>query len=465
MKKKKFKINQIFFLFLASFFYFNSCLIEIPIKPLKVKEISKYGNIKIKEPKDYSIKDNMNKTIFINEGKSILHPRLLFVTNIKIGSNNQEFNLILDTGSDILWVPKLGSNDIYKLNHHYNPSDSETSNFTDLPFDKKYGTASCSGYYYTDNIKYINNKNFKLMFGVAEKTNLKIDDVDGIIGLGYNYGDDEEDYSFIHMLKKHKITDSLAFSIKFEKDIYSGMSGKLIVGRHKDFSSSSVIACPLNDIFFWGCRADSIGIQDSKNKIDTEAKFTIIFDTGTNIIIFPLSEFKEIETNVTDFGCNLKYISAKSYSQLECPYNKRVDIRITINGNVIIVPKELIFYEVEENLYYSKVVFSDNYLYYIMGNPFFLAYHTLFDEENKQLLFYPLKNKYKTKDENEDDDGLGTFSIICIILAVIIFLIILGYITYRIILWLKSKRDLEEEIASSNYLEYNVNYDEEKNKL
>jgi hypothetical protein len=80
----------------------NSCSIEIPIKPLKIKEISKYGNIKIKEPIDYSVKDNMNKTIFINEGRRIFLPRLLFVTNINIGSNKQEFNLMLDTCSDIL---------------------------------------------------------------------------------------------------------------------------------------------------------------------------------------------------------------------------------------------------------------------------------------------------------------------------------------------------------------------------
>ena len=148
-----FKINQILFLFLIiSFFSFNSCLIEIPIKPLKVKEITKYGNIQIKEPKDYLENDNINKTILTDEGKSILHQRLLFTAN-KIGSNNQKFNLV---------VPKLGSNDIYKLKNHYNPSGSKTSYFTDIHFTKRYGTASCSGYYYIDNIKYINNKNFNL---------------------------------------------------------------------------------------------------------------------------------------------------------------------------------------------------------------------------------------------------------------------------------------------------------------
>ena len=114
-------------------------------------------------------------------------------------------------------LPKLGSNDIYKLKNHYNPSDSKTSYFTDIHFIKRYGTTSCSGYYYIDNIKYINNKNFNLTFGVAEKTNFKIEDVDGIIGLGYDYYNDN--YSIIHKLNENNVTDSLSFSIKFEKDI------------------------------------------------------------------------------------------------------------------------------------------------------------------------------------------------------------------------------------------------------
>ena len=58
-----------------------------------------------------------------------------------------------------------------------------------------------------------------------------------------------------------------------------------------------------------------------------------------------------------------------------------------------------------------------------MVSPFFFAYHTLLDKENKQLYFYPLNNNYKMKDiikEDDDKDYLNTFSIICIVLAIII---------------------------------------------
>ena len=51
----------------------------------------------------------------------------LFATEMTIGSNNQKFTILLDTGSEILWVPGQGSSSRYKK---YNPSDSQTSSKT-----------------------------------------------------------------------------------------------------------------------------------------------------------------------------------------------------------------------------------------------------------------------------------------------------------------------------------------------
>ena len=51
--------------------------------------------------------------------------------------------------------------------------------------------------------------------------------------------------SFIHMLKEYKITDSKSFSIKFGEDLDAGVSGKLFIGKHKDFMSDETIVVPL----------------------------------------------------------------------------------------------------------------------------------------------------------------------------------------------------------------------------
>ena len=130
MENKKINSHIFLILLILSFISLNKCLLEIPLKPLKVKGIVKYRNIKIKEPKEYTEEHIINETLLISEGKAILNEDLLFLINIKIGSNNQEFNLVLDTGFDNLWVAKLGSKDKYKLKNHYDPTKSSTKYYT-----------------------------------------------------------------------------------------------------------------------------------------------------------------------------------------------------------------------------------------------------------------------------------------------------------------------------------------------
>ena len=81
--------------------------------------------------------------------------------------------------------------------------------------NQQYGTGSCEGYYYSDYFKYIKDKQFQVYFGVAQKTLFNVD-ADGIIGLSHYYQQEEE--SFIHMLKNAQIIDSTAFSFKFNED-------------------------------------------------------------------------------------------------------------------------------------------------------------------------------------------------------------------------------------------------------
>ena len=469
--------NKYYFLFLLlSHISLNDCILEIPLKSIKIKRIQKYSNIIIKEPKGYfGIYNNINRTILINEGKTILNEDILFLANIKIGSNNQSLNLMFDTGSYIIWVPKLGSADKYKINNHYDPSKSTSSYNTKETFELKYGTGSCRGFYYTDEFKYINNENFKVKFGVANKTDLDVDNADGIIGLSNYYED--ENLSFIHMLKKYNLTDSLSFSFKFENDLIIGMTGKLIVGKHKDFSNNETVTCPLlhssKSNNFWACEINSFGIENSNHKIESQRDYNFIFDTGTNIIILPLEYYNDIKNELNKFGCET---FGTQYIQIKCSYNNRVNFKLKINGNYFTIPKDLIFYE-NNNIYYSKLVFIKDM--FIIGNPFFLIFHTLFDRENEQLVFYPEnhtfiienrleeekdsekekdKEKDTEKDIKKDKDNSNTLKIIVIISVIIIFIIGLSYLIYRIIKKQKSKREFEEILPSSNYFDYKSDF-------
>ena len=411
------------YIFLLNLFLFNSIL-EIPLQPLKVKGIPKYKNISILEPGKKSILKD--KIILIEEGDSIINNNLLFLTTVKIGTTSQTFNLILDTGSNVFWVAKDGCSGSHEIKNFFDPSSSKTCQSTGHPFQIKYGTGSCAGYYYNDNVEYIKNKKFNINFGVASTTQFQVSGADGIIGLTKSYKD--ESLSFIHMLKKSGNTDSLAFSFKFENDQFtSNVKGKMYIGRHEDFSKNGTKSCPLvfySDEIFWACKLGSLRLKGKNYETKVSYSTPIIFDTGTNLIILPKRYLQEMQNDLKKFNC-LVYQESSSLAIL-CEENGDIpDFQFEFDGNIYTIPREYVFNYVSGNTRYviSRIIFDDS-LYPIIGSLFFFLFHTLFDEENKELKFYPLKNEITGA-------GLSVFTIIIICFAsiavVVISIIIIWY--------------------------------------
>ena len=112
----------------------------------------------------------------------------LFAAEIEIGSNNQKFNVILDTGSQILWVPEINSNNsnIY-IENFYEPQKSKTSKNFNKGFEVFYGTGYCKGYYYQDVINFLSKEKYNILFGSANTSNFDVDGADGIMGLAKTY--------------------------------------------------------------------------------------------------------------------------------------------------------------------------------------------------------------------------------------------------------------------------------------
>ena len=411
------------YIFLLNLFLFN-CILEIPLQPLKVKGIPKYKNISILEPgKKLILKD---KIILIEEGDSIVNNDLLFLAKVKIGSNSQLFNLILDTGSNIFWVAQNGCSGTHNIKNFFDPSSSTTCQSTMKGFEITYGTGSCSGLYYNDNVEYINNKKFNIKFGVASKAQFQVSGGDGIIGLTKSYKD--ESLSFIHMLKKSGNTDSLAFSFKFENDQFtSNVKGKMYIGRHEDFSKNGTKSCPLvfySDEIFWACKLGSLRLKGKNYETKVSYSTPIIFDTGTNLIILPKRYLQEMQNDLKNFNC-LVYQESSSLAIL-CEENGDIpDFQFEFDGNIYTIPREYVFNYVSGNTRYviSRIIFDDS-LYPIIGSLFFFLFHTLFDEENEELKFYPLKNEITGA-------GLSVFTIIIICFAsiavVVISIIIIWY--------------------------------------
>ena len=402
--------NEIFFIsfVILSYFAFTNCLIRIPIKGVKTKEDSKNNKVKNKEKSLRAL-----ETMDYDVGPVTLDENYKFLTNIEIGSNKQKLNLILDTTTDILWVARQQSN-AGQINNYYRPSGSDTSKDTREKFTLVYGSGTVSGTYYTDNLKYIGDQNFNMKFGAATSVGrrVEVNDADGIIGLGHYYKD--EQFSFLHMLKKYNITNSTLFSLKFNDKIEEGATGDLYIGKHEDFSSKNSVTFSLtkfnnnsnasDSVVGWNIQINGFSLKKGNNEFKYSKNCDILFDTSHNYIVLPYEYLDDIKTNLSDIDCSPEEVD-DTYSQLKCLASNDTlpDLRLKINGTTLIIPSNYTF-TLSRTHHYSNIYFSKSN-YFVLGAPFFFNFHTLFDRDNEQIHFYPNDSKLLEIDEDSKKDG------------------------------------------------------------
>ena len=438
----------IYFLVIILFFQITNCLIEIPIEIITTINIQNNNK-----------KNTNNPLIFMEEGVTKINTNNLFLANIKIGSNSQIFRLVLDTGSSLTWVADTnikidGEN---KVENKFDPYSSSSCIHLYEQFNINYGSGSCSGLYYIDTIKYINNKEFQLKFGVAKLAKFEFSEADGIIGLSRSHN--EITTSFISMLYESKIIDSKLFSFKFASNSLDIPMGKFFIGKHADFSKKNAFSCDLlsdnyRNAYYWTCELTYFGLYNIANGFTTYSNFSIpiIFDTGTNYIFLPYEYLREMEKDLNQFRCKIseyeeeeekdKYENNKSQNRqyrLICPSNNVPQFHFMLGNTTFTLPSSLTFYY-NGGLAYSYILFIINNNKesnpYIFGSSFFMSFHTLFNDEEKKLQFYPLDSNYIVKNKNYD-----------VIQILVVFLLIIswGILFYMIFLFCKWKKEKQLE--------------------
>ena len=413
MKSFQKQFSNNFFLLIIVFIYNISllkCLLEIPITFFNLENNQ---NISM-----------ANETIYIDKN------RLLYV-KVKIGSTNQEFNLMLDTTSSKSWVTLEGSHDKYPINNHYNPDKSTTHKKLDIPFEINNAGYYCKGNYYEDEIEFIKGKKFKFTFGVASETKFDVEGIDGIIGLAYNIND--ENLSFLSAIKNSGITNGLSFSILLDEKTSKNV---IYIGKHEDLFKNETISYSLlfdKNKNYWANNIESFALNNSDKEVKLELKFEAIFDLAANVIVLPAQYFAKIKNNLTDYNCRF-VIYGDSNDQtfkLACiDKDKLPNFEIKINGTTFVLPNENMFYKIEE-IYYSKILFNGQKC--IIGTPFFSLYHTMFGTEEKE-------DKKENTDPKPDESGFKTIYLLYILLPAGV--VIIGIIVL-IVIFRKKKKNKE----------------------
>ena len=362
---------------------------------------------------------------------------------IKIGSDKQKFNVIIDTGSSILWVSGEGSEDKdVQITHHYNPKTSLTSKKTNFTYKIRYGSGYSLGYYYYDQINLFNNiddnYNIYMNFGVANKTIFKVPGADGIFGLGRGA---MLNNSPIFCLKNKSFIDKAGFSIKYN---YKLKNAILYFGEeHEDFRNKKIGFCPLlTDTFkeknFWSCKLFSFGILYNELNSTINLNLSIIFDTGTNSIVLPRYILSFLYKKLNKIDCSINENSLEISTIICYNKNKLPDIVLEIGDYYLTLSKTNFFHEQtlqnKTVVYYLNIYFEDGIENGIIGLPFFYEFHTRFDLEKNEMKFYHSNSKkinksFSKKNQKESDinSKLKISIIILAIIALVLLIIIFRY--------------------------------------
>lgn len=392
-----------------------------------------------KEKSNEQISYNLFKLLFSSKVMPVFKNKIseLYTINFKIGSNKDKFNVIIDTGSTILWLPsyscyKCTSNikkfNEYLSNTYVNLSDPLVINYADGSFSK--------GYLSKELIE-LDSISTNLTFLLSYEINNEIEGVSGIMGLGLDYKG-QESASIIKMLYENKQINKQMFSQKFEGDkglLYFGDYAEEIAGDKGNLTNCTI----KNNWYYymWVCKIDAFfsGFDYSYNKVLPITNTYVLFDSGTNFLI--VSDdfekqlinyvFRDYIKNETCFKKGSYYFCYTFFHDLHFP-----PVYLIINKIAYRIDGRDLFFESNGQIQFKVIFNSEAKNLWILGQPFLQLFHVIYDMDNELVSFYG-GNKFNAF--NHTDDGNAPIDDILpkpiFILVGFLIVIILGLIIWK----------------------------------
>ncbi|CEL99302.1 unnamed protein product [Vitrella brassicaformis CCMP3155] len=207
--------------------------------------------------------------------------------SISLGSNEQEFTMIFDTGSSNVWVPSALCDRSCGSHSKYDHKSSSSYAKDGRNFHIVYGSGPVSGFLSSDalNVGDIQLKEYTFA-EVTDASGLglaySIGKFDGILGLGFpSISVDGIEPPFVTMVKRGLVKEPV---FAFYLGTANGMDGELVLGGiDPKHYTGEIHYVPLAAENYWTVRLESLLVgSDSIN-----AGHVAIVDSGTSIMAGP----------------------------------------------------------------------------------------------------------------------------------------------------------------------------------
>lgn len=225
------------------------------------------------------VKDYMNTQYFVN---------------ISLGSNNQEFTVVPDTGSSNLWVYSHNCSSVACLTHaKYNSKQSTTYVADGEAFDITYGSGSVQGFVSKDVCKFTSDISAMMSFGEIQKvqgSTFLVSQMDGIIGLAYDSISVDSLPTFI---ESANITDkSFAFYLHNNPEA----SYMTIPGIDEELGLTKIATHNVIEKTYWN--VNFVKMSGPNGDIDVTG-YKAAIDSGTSLIMGPNTLLQPLLAGIT----------------------------------------------------------------------------------------------------------------------------------------------------------------------
>jgi hypothetical protein len=349
--------------------------------PLKKRDNAEFVKGILNSPRKgvtYNMKDD--GSIIIND-----YENSQYYGEINLGTPEQSFEVIFDTGSADLWVAGSGCDDSCGRHAKYDSSKSSTYVANGTSFDIMYGSGPVSGYQSFDTLNMgglvVENQEF------AEVTNAeglgaayKMGKFDGILGMAFG------------VLSVNHVTtpfDNLVAQGSVDKAEFSFFLGNsndedgelLLGGTDPNYYTGDITYVPLSAATYWEIKLDDFVVDGQSYVTATEHK--AIVDSGTSILTGPAEEVSKIASALGG-----KEIVPGEYF-VKCDYDGP-NFDFTIDGNVYtLTPKDYLI--PDGNICLLGLMALDipapTGPLWILGDVFMRKYYTVFDSANERVGF------------------------------------------------------------------------------